>query len=66
MDSFVAALAEPEGGIGKVVDRSDAELWIFSPSVVSSTFNLFDGGNSEGSSKGSLPREQGEVECIRF
>lgn len=41
--SFGASVAESEGTIGKVADKSSAD---FDSSVASSTFNFFDGGSS--------------------
>jgi hypothetical protein len=61
--SFVATLpvAESEGTIDKVTDESRAD---FNSSVLSSTFNRFEGGASVVLSKDSWPRELDEVESI--
>src|SRR5258708_4641955 len=51
IDSFAGTLAESEGTIGEVSDKSGAR---FDSSVVSSTFNRFDGGSSVELSKDSI------------
>ena len=61
MDSFVVTLAESNGPTDKVTDESGAD---FDSSVLSSTFNRFDGGASVVLSKYSRPWALDEVESI--
>ena len=63
--SFVVRIAESGGRSGKVADEADAGPWVFgsSVSVVLSTFNFFNGGVPDESSKDSS-RGRGEVDRI--